>query len=136
MQIKLPSFTAHMSCPIYLYLFFLSPYLWHVEVPRLGVELELQVPGYTTATATLGPRRICDLCCSLQQCHILYSLSKARDQTCILTDMSQVLNLVSHKGNSVPCPILEANYNHNSKDTPIPGFLQPDSALFLFALHR
>ena len=25
--------------------------LWHMEVPRLGVELELQLPAYTIATA-------------------------------------------------------------------------------------
>ena len=30
--------------------FFLS--LWHVEVPKLEVEWELQLPAYTTATAT------------------------------------------------------------------------------------
>ena len=30
---------------------FLGPHLWHMEVPRLGVELELQLLAYTTATA-------------------------------------------------------------------------------------
>ena len=25
---------------------FLGPYLWHMEVPRLEVESELQLPGY------------------------------------------------------------------------------------------
>ena len=34
---------------------FLGPHLWQVEVPRLGVALELQLPAYTTATATLDP---------------------------------------------------------------------------------
>ena len=29
---------------------FLGLHLWHMEVPRLGVELELQPPAYTTAT--------------------------------------------------------------------------------------
>ena len=29
--------------------FFLGPHPWHVEVPRLGVESELQLPTYTTA---------------------------------------------------------------------------------------
>ena len=29
---------------------FLGPHLWHMEVPRLGVEWELQLPAYTTAT--------------------------------------------------------------------------------------
>ena len=31
-----------------------------MEVPRLGVELELQLPAYTTATATWDPSRTCD----------------------------------------------------------------------------
>ena len=31
--------------------FFLGPYLQHIEVPRLGAELELQLPAYNTATA-------------------------------------------------------------------------------------
>ena len=33
----------------------------HMEVLRLGVELELQLPAYTTATAMQDPSRICDL---------------------------------------------------------------------------
>ena len=42
-------------------LFFLQPHLQHMEVPWLGVQLELQLPAYTTATATQGPSCICDL---------------------------------------------------------------------------
>ena len=38
---------------ICLFVYFLGLHLWHVEVPRLGVELELQLPACTTATATL-----------------------------------------------------------------------------------
>ena len=72
----------------------------HMEVPRLGVESELQLPAYTTATATPDRRHICDLCHSLWQCRILNPLSKTRDGTLILTDASQVLNLLSHNGNS------------------------------------
>ena len=34
---------------------------WHMEVSRLGVESELQLPGYATVTATLDPSRVCDL---------------------------------------------------------------------------
>ena len=37
-----------------LFLVFLGPLLRHMEVPRLGVELELQ-PAYTRATATRDP---------------------------------------------------------------------------------
>ena len=32
-----------------------------MEIPRLGVELELQLPAYTTATATGDPSFVCDL---------------------------------------------------------------------------
>ena len=40
---------------------FLGPHMGHMEVPRLGVELELQLPAYTMATATRDPSRVCDL---------------------------------------------------------------------------
>ena len=33
----------------------------HMEVPRLGVECELQLPAYTTATAIPDPSRVCDI---------------------------------------------------------------------------
>ena len=56
-----------------------------MEVPRLGVESELQLPTYTTATATLDPSHICDLYRSPQQCCLLNALGEARDQTLILT---------------------------------------------------
>ena len=68
------------------FFFFLGPYLWHKEVPRLGVKSKLQVPDYATATAILDPGCICNLCCSLWQCQILNPLSEARDQTCVLPD--------------------------------------------------
>ena len=70
--------------------FFLWPHLRHMEVPRLGVESELQLLAYTTATATLDPSCVCDPCCSLQQCQILSPLIKARDQTHILRETISV----------------------------------------------
>ena len=36
-----------------------------MEVPRLGTELELQLPAYTTATATPDPSHVCDLAARL-----------------------------------------------------------------------
>ena len=57
-----------------------------MEVPRLGVEMELQLLTYTTATAMPVPRNIYDLHLSLWQSQILNPLSKTRDQTHILTD--------------------------------------------------
>ena len=41
--------------------FFFRPYPPHMEVPRLGVEWELQLPAYTTGTATQDPSGICNL---------------------------------------------------------------------------
>ena len=32
--------------------FFLGPHLWDLDIPRLGVEFELQLPATATATAT------------------------------------------------------------------------------------
>ena len=52
-----------------------------MEVPRLGVKSELQVPVYTTATARRDLGCICDLHHSSQQRRILNSLSEARDRT-------------------------------------------------------
>ena len=58
-------------------------------VPRLGVNSELHLPAYATATATAtqGPRRICNL---IQSSRVLNPLSKARDQTRFLMDRTWV----------------------------------------------
>ena len=40
---------------------FLGPHPWHMEVPTLGVQLELELPAYTRAIATPDPSRFCDL---------------------------------------------------------------------------
>ena len=71
-----------------------------MEVPRLGVKLELQLPAYTTATATLGWSRISKLHPSSLQDRILNPLSEARNRTHIPMDISQVLIPMSHNGNS------------------------------------
>ena len=52
-----------------------------MEVPRLGVELELQLPACTTATATQDPSHICNLHRSSLQHWIPDPLSEARDRT-------------------------------------------------------
>ena len=65
----------------FLFFFFKWLHLPYMEVPRLGIESELQLQAYTTATATLDPCCIGNLQCSLGQCQILNPLSKARDQT-------------------------------------------------------
>ena len=66
--------------------FFLWLHLWHMDVPRPEVEMELQLLASTTATIVLDPSCICALHRSLWQCQILNPLSKARDGTLILMD--------------------------------------------------
>ena len=59
-----------------------------MDVPRLGVELELQLPANATATADISC--VCELHHSSQQRWILNPLSKARDRTHILMDTSRI----------------------------------------------
>ena len=61
-----------------------------MEVPRLGVESELQLPDYATATGTPDLSHICNLPHSSQQQQILNPLSEARDQTFAFMDASQL----------------------------------------------
>ena len=78
-----------------------GPNLYYMEVPRLGVESELQLLAYTTAAATQDLSCICDLHHSSWQRQILNPQNKARDGTCVLMDTSQVLNPLSHNRNSL-----------------------------------
>ena len=73
------------------FFFFFFVFSWHTEVPRLGVELKLQLPTYTTATATPDPSHVCNLHHSSWQCRILSPLSKARNRTHNLIVPSQIL---------------------------------------------
>ena len=61
-----------------------------MEVPRVGVELELQLPACITATAMWDPSHVCDPHLSSQQPQVANPLSEARDQTPILMDTSQI----------------------------------------------
>ena len=84
----------HMKTQVGFFVLFLFSFLGlHVqcmEVPRLGVEWELQLPTCTTATAMQDLNFTCDLHHSSWQCRILNLLSEARDGTHILRDASQV----------------------------------------------
>ena len=82
------------------FFFFLGPHPQHMEVPRLGDELELQLLATATATATWDPSCVCDLHHSSWQCRILNPLSKARDQTHILMDTCHSFPLC-HNGSSI-----------------------------------
>ena len=85
-SVKVIFATISSSLFIYFCLFRTTPA--DREVPRLGAESELQLPAYTTTTASKDPSRDCDLHHSSQQCWILHSLSEARDRTCIVLDAS------------------------------------------------
>ena len=65
-------------------------YLQHMEVPRLGVESELQLLAYATATAIQDPRHVCNLHHSSWQHQIPDPLSKARIKPEFLMDTSQI----------------------------------------------
>ena len=80
-----------------------------MKVPRLEVELELQLLDYTTAKVMWDLSCISDLHSSLGQCQILNPPSKARDQTCTLMGISLVLTLLSHDEHS-PLPFFDNNY--------------------------
>ena len=86
-----------LHLPQWQFIYFLLPYsiffvplpflgllLWHMEVPRPGVQSELQPPAYTRATATWDLSRICNLHHNSRQHRILNPLSEARDRTCNL----------------------------------------------------
>ena len=55
--------------------------------------------AYATARATPHLSCICNLCCSLQQGHVLYPLSKVRDQPAPSWRQLWVLNPLSHNAN-------------------------------------
>ena len=84
----------------FIFFFFLRLYLWHMEVPRLGVKSELQLQAYTTTTAIPDLSCICDLCHSLRQCQFLNPLNEARDPTHLFMDTSCVLKTLSHNKSS------------------------------------
>ena len=78
------------SLAVFFFFFFffllLGLHLQHMEVPRLRVKSERQLPACSTAIAMQDSGCICNLYCSW----IPSALSKARDRTHILMDASQV----------------------------------------------
>ena len=66
-----------------------------MEVPRLEVELELQLPVYITKTQDLS--LVCDLHHSAKQHQVPGPLKEARDPTRILMDSCRI-----HKDSAAP----------------------------------
>ena len=56
---------------VFLFLSFLGPHLWHMKVPRLGVESELQLQTCTAATAMPDLSHVCNPHHSSRQRQIL-----------------------------------------------------------------
>jgi len=67
-----------------------GPHSQHMEIPRRGAELELQLLVYTTATATRDLSHVLDLHHSTRQSMIPDPLIEGRDWTCILMDTCQI----------------------------------------------
>ena len=69
--------------------FFFFQCLQHMQVPRLGFKLQLQLQSYTTATAVPVLSCICNPRHSSHKCRILQPTEwAARNQICILMDTS------------------------------------------------
>ena len=69
-----------LACLLAFFFFFcfFEPYLEHMEVPRLWVELQLKLPACTTATLMWDPSHVCSLHHSSRQRQILNPLSQAK----------------------------------------------------------
>ena len=77
--------------------FFLRAALAAYGSSRLGFQLELYPPAYTTATATQDLNQVCDLHYNSWQCQILNPLGRARDRTHILWILVRFV-MLSHSG--------------------------------------
>ena len=87
---ELVTLISFLSFFLSFFFVFLELHRWHMKVPRLRVKLELQPLAYSTATIPPDLSRIWNLHHTSRQRCILNPLSKARDQTCILMDTSQI----------------------------------------------
>ena len=113
---------AKMRSWLLSYLFFITIFFFFravpiaYEIPRLGVESELQLPTYATATATPDPSHVCDRHHSSWQCQFVNPLAGARDQTRTLMDIMWGSLLLSHNGNSLFI-LFKSPLNSNNKTT-------------------
>ena len=97
--LKKISQTNSIEGNLILFFFFFLPLLWslqHMEVPGLRVELEPQLPAYTTATAMPDLSCMCNLHHSLQQCWTRPGIEITSSRT-----LCWVLTLQSHKGTPI-----------------------------------
>ena len=90
--------------------FFLGTHPQHMEVPRLGVKLKLQLWAHTEATAMQDPSQVLKLHHSSQ---IPNPLSEARDHIRGLTDSSQVASTAPQR--ELPKGDFETNKNSSKE---------------------
>ena len=109
-----------------LFACFLGPYLWHMEILRLGMELELQLPAYTTVTATPHLSHICYLHHSSWQHLIPNPLSEARDRTQILRNTSQIHFHCATMGTLLLC--IRIHVPKKSRSRAAPGLFYQGSS--------
>ena len=83
---------------LFLYFCFLRAYRHLIEIPRLGIELELQLSASTTATAMRNPGCLWDLHHNSWPHGILNPQNKTGDWTHILMDISQICDCWATKG--------------------------------------
>ena len=94
------------SVLVFFPFFFLGPHPRHMDIPRLVVESELQLPAYTTVTAMPDLSHVCDLHNSSCKHPILNPSSKARDRTHVLMDTSQIRCHSATTGTSLRCVLV------------------------------
>lgn len=58
--LKILSVLRDKVSTFFFFSIYLWPHLWHMGVPGLGVELELQPQAYTTVTVTRDPSQVCN----------------------------------------------------------------------------
>ena len=110
-KVQVQSEGVFLFCFVCLFCF-LGLHPWHMEVPRRGVESQLQLPTCTPATldSSHKPHH------SSRQRWILNPLSEAGNQIRILVGTSRVCNLLSHTGTSLKVQSL------TPRVTPAVGF--------------
>ena len=80
------TWVSYVKARIFFFFVFLGLHLQHMEVPRLGVELELLPPSYARVTATQDPSHVCNPHHSSWPCQILNPLNEASERTRFLMD--------------------------------------------------
>ena len=129
----------HYSNPLlqiffFFFFFSLGLHLQHMEVPRLRVKSELQMPACTTAAATPDLSFISNLRHSLQQCWILSILTGASYWTLllrILVGFSTCWAMMGTPPLQIFKPFSLINFIYNSKELISPDPTSPESGPWL-----